>query len=278
MIEQALLAAEEVSAVVRSASESTRATQAVAAQAGAVVDEGIAAAEEANEAMRSVHRSSTEVSEAIAQLAAKSGQIGAIVETITGIAEQTNLLALNAAIEAARAGEQGRGFAVVADEVRKLAEESQQAAASISRIVGQINSETGRAVSVVTDGNRRTQEGTEIVQRARGAFAAIGEAVEVMTDQISQIAAGSAQIAAGTTAVQAHITEVAAVAEQSSASTQQVSASTQETTASAQEVAATAQALSSQAEELNRLVSGFTVGEDAPEAESTAGTEPAPAI
>ena len=267
MIEQALHVAEEVSAAVRAAAQSTRATQAVAAQAGAVVDEGITAAEEADEAMRAVHLSSGEVSAAIAELAAKSGRIGAIVETITGISEQTNLLALNAAIEAARAGEQGRGFAVVADEVRKLAEESSQAAASIARIVAEISTETQRAVTVVGDGTRRTQQGTEIVQRARAAFAAIGEAVETMTDQIAQIAAGSAQIAAGTSAVQSHIGEVAAVAEQSSASTQQVSASTEETTASAQEVAATAQALSDQAEELNRLVAGFMVGEPEPEPE-----------
>ena len=82
--------------------------------------------------MNLVRESSGQVSDAIGALAAKSEQIGGIVETITGIADQTNLLALNAAIEAARAGEQGRGFAVVAEEVRKLAEESQQAAATIA--------------------------------------------------------------------------------------------------------------------------------------------------
>ena len=82
------------------------------------------------------------MSDAIGELAAKSEQIGAIVQTITGIAEQTNLLALNAAIEAARAGEQGRGFAVVAEEVRKLAEESQHAAHEISELIGAIQEET----------------------------------------------------------------------------------------------------------------------------------------
>ena len=260
MIEQARIAAEEVADAVRASAESARATVTVAAEARQVAHDGVGAAEQADVAMRSVHASADAISAAIAELAAKSGRIGAIVETITGIAEQTNLLALNAAIEAARAGEQGRGFAVVAEEVRKLAEESQQAAGSIARIVAEINTETNRAVEVVSDGSRRTNEGTRIVQRTRDAFEAIGAAVEQMTALIEEIAAGSVQIAAGATAVQSHIGEVAAVAEQSSASTQQVSASTQETTASAHEVAATAQALSSQADELNRLVASFTVG------------------
>jgi methyl-accepting chemotaxis protein len=159
----------------------------------------------------------------IGDLGARSEQIGGIVETITGIAEQTNLLALNAAIEAARAGEQGRGFAVVAEEVRKLAEESQRAAASISDLIGEIQSATQEAVGVVD-------------REARGAFTRIAES--------SQSAHGA-------------LAEVAAVAEQSSASTEQVSASTQQTSASAQELAATAEELSGTAEGLETLVAHF---------------------
>ena len=128
---------------------------------------------------------------AIRELAAKSEQIGAIVQTITGIAEQTNLLALNAAIEAARAGEQGKGFAVVAEEVRKHAEESQQAAHGISELIGGIQGETTRAVDVVETGARRTEDGATVVKHTREAFMSIGEAVDDMAGRVEQIASSS---------------------------------------------------------------------------------------
>jgi methyl-accepting chemotaxis protein len=195
--------------------------------------------------MASVQEASAAVSEAMSGLAAKSEQIGGIVETITGIAGQTNLLALNAAIEAARAGEQGKGFAVVAEEVRKLAEESQDAAATIATLVGEIQAETGRTAEVVTDSARLSADGVEVVERARDAFVQIGASVEDVTARIGEIA-----VAMG---------EVAAVAEQSSASSEEVSASTEETSASTQEIAASAQELARTAEQLAGLVSQFTV-------------------
>ncbi|HEU4655959.1 MAG TPA: methyl-accepting chemotaxis protein [Capillimicrobium sp.] len=222
------------------AREATQETVRAAEQARRMSEEGHEASTAATAAMTAVREASEEVTEAIRALATKSEQIGGIVATITGIAEQTNLLALNAAIEAARAGEQGRGFAVVAEEVRKLAEESQRAAGSISSLIEEIQSDTATTVDVVEAGAQRSQEGAEVVVRAREAFAQITEAVREVGERVDQIAAAT--------------TEVAAVAEQSSASTEQVSASTQETSASTQEIAASAQELARTAEQLEQMV------------------------
>jgi methyl-accepting chemotaxis protein len=259
IVEEAQRAAAEVARAVSESAEQAQLTAEVAIQAREAAQQGVTAAAHANDAMRSVRDSSASVAEAIRELAAKSGQIGEIVQTITGISEQTNLLALNAAIEAARAGEQGRGFAVVAEEVRKLAEESQNAAAEISSLIGAIQAETANAVGVVEEGTERTQEGATVVEQTRDAFERISSAVDDMSGRIEQIAAASEQITVSAQSVQQNITEVAAVAEESSASTEEISASTEQSSASAQEIAASAQQLSSNAEALNQLVAQFKV-------------------
>jgi methyl-accepting chemotaxis protein len=258
-VEQAKLASEEVATASDVSARNAQETAQAAVSARSVAEEGAGAVSRASDAMAAVRDSSLHATDAIRELGAKSEQIEGIVATITGIAEQTNLLALNAAIEAARAGEQGRGFAVVAEEVRKLAEESQSAAASIANLIGEIQGETARAVEVVEDGARRTEDGVATVEQARASFVALGESVQDMNGRVDEIAAAIQQIASSSQQVQADMTEVAAVAEQSSASSQQVSASTQQTSASTQQIAASAQELARTAEELERLVGQFTL-------------------
>lgn len=249
----------EVAAAARQSAQDAGQTADVAREARRLAEEGAAAMSRATNAIRAVQGSSTEITSHISELGAMSDQIGGIVDTITAIAEQTNLLALNAAIEAARAGEQGRGFAVVAEEVRKLAEESQTAAASIGALIGQIQTATGTAVEVVSDGSHQTDESVQTVERARESFMRIDSSVQDITERVERIATSLDSFVASNTQVQESVDEVLQVAEQSSASAQQVSAGAQQTTASTQQIAASAQELAKTAEHLQRLVAQFTL-------------------
>jgi methyl-accepting chemotaxis protein len=256
-IDQARRVADQVAAAARSGATIARETGEAVERARELAAGGADAVTRATEAMDAVKQGSAAVTTAIGQLGAKSDQIGGIVRTITGIAEQTNLLALNAAIEAARAGETGRGFAVVAEEVRKLAEESQAAAASISKLIGEIQSETAATVAVVDDGTRRTEDGVQVVEETRAAFLALGESVNDMSGRVEQIAAVVGEIADGAQVVQSSMIAAATVVEESSAATEEVSASSQETSASAQEIATSASELAGTAHGLAQLVARF---------------------
>jgi methyl-accepting chemotaxis protein len=253
---------EEMADATRSSAQSAEETARAAESAREVATSGAAAVASATDAMNAVREASGQATDAIRDLGDKSEQIGGIVDTITAIAEQTNLLALNAAIEAARAGEHGRGFAVVADEVRKLAEESQQAAASISSLIAEIQTETKRAVEVVEHGSSRTDEGTATVEEARAAFEAINAHVQEMGDRVGHIAAAAQQLSVTSAQMGEEVASVAAVAEQTSASVEEVSASTQQTSASTQQIAASAQTLAATAVELRELVGAFAVAAD----------------
>jgi methyl-accepting chemotaxis protein len=152
----------------------------------------------------------------VASLGARGDQIGAIVGTIEDIADQTNLLALNAAIEAARAGEQGRGFAVVADEVRALAERTTKATKEIGEMIKAIQSETKGAVVAMEEGVREVEKGTEEAAKSGQALEEILGQINAVVQQIHQIATAAEEQTATTSEISGNIQNITMVAQQAS--------------------------------------------------------------
>ncbi|MFM4739181.1 methyl-accepting chemotaxis protein [Aeromonas veronii] len=162
-------------------------------EAQAVVGQGEAVVERTITAIDHINREVLRTAEAIGQLEQQCSQIGGVIGVIRGIAEQTNLLALNAAIEAARAGEQGRGFAVVADEVRSLASRTQGATVEIQQMIEQLQTGARASVSAMSAASREAQEGVGLAQEAQQAFGAITEKVDRMVDTNAIIASAIEQ-------------------------------------------------------------------------------------
>lgn len=209
--------------------------------------------------MGSINTTFDGLSGVIEGLGHRSNEIGQIIDSITAIAAQTNLLALNAAIEAARAGEQGRGFAVVADEVRKLAEESAQSAKQISGLISAIQTETARAVEAMKSATTEVQDGINVVHTAGGSFADITTAIGNVTGQIQEVSAAVEQMAAGTDQVVASIEQIHSISENAASGTENVSAASEEQMASMEEIAASSRSLAEMATQLQETTRRFTV-------------------
>ena len=158
-------------------------TEAVQQSRGKAVD-GRKTVGQAVDPIKNIARQVNSSAAVVGTLGQRSSEIGTIVETIASIADQTNLLALNAAIEAARAGDAGRGFAVVAEEVRKLAEQSSNAAQNITELVKVIQQDTDKAVASISEGNESVNEGAAIVTATGEAFQLIEEQVEKLNQTV----------------------------------------------------------------------------------------------
>jgi methyl-accepting chemotaxis protein len=256
-----------------------------AQKAAQAAQDGQIKVEETIRGMQSIRSSVEQSSVAIEEMGKRSDQIGMIVETIQDIASQTNLLALNAAIEAARAGEHGKGFAVVADEVRKLAERSASATQEISTLITSIQNTVNEAVSAMQSSAQQVENGVNQANQSGFALSTILETIETVTQQAQQAAqaaetmnyasnelvsavdsvsavieentAATEEMTASSFEVSQAIENIASISEENSAAVEEVSASAEEMSAQVQEVSASAQALASLAEELRNIANQF---------------------
>ncbi|MBM7648218.1 methyl-accepting chemotaxis protein [Bacillus ectoiniformans] len=212
--------------------------------------------------MENIKSRTEETKNHISTLEEYTNEITVITDTITQIADQTNLLALNAAIEAARAGEAGKGFAVVADEVRKLAEQSNQGASEVAALVKKITETTADTV-VATDYNRKeVDEGVAAVKRAEEALEAIVAAVEKTVDEVTGIVHVTDNEVATSEKIVELINSLASFIENTAANAEEVSASTEETSAAMQTIAATTEQVNAMAFELRESINTFKLHEE----------------
>jgi len=215
-----------------------------------------------SQSVEQMQKIDTIVSDSVEQvrgLDQKSDEISKLVQVVKDIADQTNLLALNAAIEAARAGEHGKGFAVVADEVRKLAEDVTSSVLEITNIVNTIQVETHDVVDSLNDGYKEVKEGIEQIEKTGESFTTIDQSISTMVDSILEIANRLKDIAENSNEMNELIGEIAAVSEQAAAGVEQSTASSQQTSSSMDEISDSAEALALLAGEMNQEMSTFKI-------------------
>ena len=238
-------AVEEMAASVMEGARKSNDATSEAADSGRGAEEGGQIVHSTVEGMQAISEAVSAGAVSVEQLGRRGEQIGEIIEVINDIADQTNLLALNAAIEAARAGEHGRGFAVVADEVRKLADRTTGATREISESIREIQTETANAVERMNTGTEQVNEGVERATQAGQSLEQIVASAQSVSGVISEIAAATEQ--------------QAATSEEISRNIEGINAVTQETVQGSSQAASASVELSNRAEELRALVSRFKI-------------------
>ncbi|MFJ8260927.1 methyl-accepting chemotaxis protein [Rummeliibacillus sp. NPDC094406] len=256
---ESAIAMDETAAGVQKIAESAQSLHSSASDTSDIANIGQGKISNAKQQMMLIHSSTKNTTDLIQSLSKQSEEIGNILKVITDITEQTNLLALNAAIEAARAGEHGKGFAVVADEVRKLAEQSKQSASQIESLTVEIQQDTKNVEKAILVNLDTVEDGVHLIQDAGESFENIVQAVDSMKAEIEDVSAITEEISAAAEQVAASVTEIATSTSNSTEQIELISSNLHQVTATIEEISSVANELTNEAVEQNELVQKFKV-------------------
>ena len=223
------------------------------------IDEGNKSISNSINQVQDVKDKANKTSGSINELGELSEKIGEIVELINSISAQTNLLALNAAIEAARAGEAGRGFSVVADEIRELAEESSEATENIANLISKIQNRVEGTIEQMKEAEESVSESVDAIRNTEDSFEDINNAAKSLRNLIDKIFNATNIMADNSSEVSASIEEIAAVSEEASSNAEEVAASSEEQSASTREIVDASENLAEMAEKLSQTIDKFNI-------------------
>lgn len=259
LVTQAVDVTEQVLAGIQNLAVSAQAVEELSGKSAQVAQEGSQVICVVNSQMHMIEDKVGTSMQTVKKLGERSKEIGQIVDTISGIAGQTNLLALNAAIEAARAGEHGRGFSVVAEEVSKLAEQSQVAAKQIANLISGIQAETNEAVLAMHAGSQEVQRGNEVVQEASQKFNEIADLVDIVSLTMQETTQEVAAMLDRSRQIVSAVHDIDEISKGIAAQAQTVSAATDEQSVAMEQINEASQVLANMAQNLQNVIRQFKV-------------------
>jgi len=255
--DQADMAVSNLTATIEEITASIQEIDAETSEASKLADEGVEQGTEAVNQIRSATDATSEITEEVRTLESKMEEVGEVLGVISDIAEQTNILALNASIEAARAGDAGDGFAVVANEVKSLAEESKQSAGEIEEIITDAQNQTAAVADQITHTNEEVTEGADAVEAVVEEIEHIESAIEGVSSATAEVSDAVENQAENMDSFSATIDSAASMSEQLSASVQQISAGLEQQSTATDQIAERATSLSATSDELYDRIDQF---------------------